>query len=33
MKILKEKWGKLLGIQENTKEMRNLKKELENENN
>lgn len=30
---LKSKWGKLLGIQENTKEMRNLKKELENENN
>jgi len=30
---LKEKWGKLLGIQENTKEMRNLKKELENETN
>jgi len=30
---LKEKWGKLLGIQENTKEMRNLKKEIENEEN
>jgi predicted phosphoadenosine phosphosulfate sulfurtransferase len=33
MVLLKEKWGKLLGIQESTKEMRNLKKELENEKN
>jgi predicted phosphoadenosine phosphosulfate sulfurtransferase len=30
---LKNKWGKLLGIQENTKEMRNLKKYIENEKN
>lgn len=33
MKNLKEKWGKLLGIQTNTKEMRELQKDLANEEN